>query len=882
MFTKKLLSTTIAMVTAIGTANVFAADAAPQDGVEEIVISGIRESLSKAMDLKRNSNQVTDSIVAEDIGKLPDNSVAAALQRVPGVQITRAGGEASRVLIRGLPNVETTLNGREIFTSSGRGIALADIPADLLKAVDVKKSTSPSDIEGGIAGGVDIRLRRPFDFQQGFTVAGGLRLENATNADASNPIGSITLNNNWDDFGVMLSLSSQNREFNDNARTFVTEQINRADADILPGSVPKNIAGQPSLWPNVTGSIYELGDRTRNSENFAAQWRASDTAEYFAEFFHVAYDQESELNFWVPIPSWGGNIVTSYFPGTNAAQSVRKEFAPGTISSNQALNGDSDTSQTAIGGKWTFDNLIIKSDLAFTKTEAHTSGFILDARFYAPITTYSFSKNGSGVADTAFFNADGTKYDLTNASNYIPDAYFDNRSHNKGDALAWATDFSYQLAESGITSIDAGVRLSNRTAFQELQDSGSITGGLKNKTFADFPGMASTTPNNLSKLADLTTSSWITPSADYLRNHKDELRVYFGQSAGERPYNPAKFFDDEEKNSSLYVKANYNFDDIGLKGEFGARVVRLQSTLQGTSTQPDGSIVAVTTDETSTDLLPSITARYALTDELSLVGALSKTVTRPEFWQLNPSTVYFQKSDTGSDRGDGGNPALKNIESSNRDISLEWYFDESSSLTGGYFYRSIDGYISNASAYEKRNSTDPIDYYVTRPVNGGSGSLKGIEVAYTQFFTNLPGAWSGLGVQLNGTHMTGDVLNTTTNKMEPITNVSKNSLNAVLIYEYEKIGARLAYNWRDSYVENHTEPGDQPGKDLIFTPVSYLDLSLTYALNENITLTADGVNLMESVIRNYRGTESDFNETTYTRDVGMTETTFSLGVRFKY
>lgn len=881
MFTKKLLSTTIAMVAAFGAAQVFAADV-KDDGIEEIVVSGIRESLTKAMDLKRKSNQVTDSIVAEDIGKLPDNSVAAALQRVTGVQITRAGGEASRVLIRGLPNVETTLNGREVFTSSGRGIALADIPADLLQGVDVKKSSSASDIEGGIAGLVDVRLRRPFDFDQGFTVAGGLRLENAVNADATNPIGSLTLNNNWDDFGVMLSLSSQKREYNDNARTFVTEQVNRSDADILPGSVAKNIAGQPSLWPNVTGSIYDLGERTRTSENFAFQWRPSDNTEYYAEFFHVAYDQSNELNFWVPIPSWGPNIVTSYFPGTNAAQSVRKEFAPGTITSNQALQGDSDTSQAAIGGKWTFDNLVVKSDLSYTKSEAHTNGFILDVRFYAPITTYNFSKNGSGVADTAFFNADGTPYDLSKLTNYIPDAIFDNRSHNKGDALAWATDFNYQLAESGITSIDAGFRFSDRTAFQQNVESGSQTGGLKNKTMADFVGMASMTPSNLDKLADLTTSSWITPSASYLRSHKAELRAYFAQPAGERAYDPARFFDDEEKNTSVYAKANYNFEDIGLKGEFGARVIRLQSTLDGTSINPDGTTSSIKSDDTSTNVLPSISARYALRDDLSLVAGLSKTVTRPGFDQLNPSTSYFKKSDTGIDRGNGGNPTLKNIESSNRDISLEWYFDESSSLTGGYFYRSIDGYISNASKYERRNQTDTTDYYVTRPANGGSGSLKGYELAYTQFFTSLPGAWSGLGVQLNGTYMTGEVLNTTTKKMEPITNVSKKSMNAVLIYEYEQISARLAYNWRDSYVENHTEAGNQPGSDLIFTPTSSLDLSLTYELNDNITLTADGVNLAQSIIRNYRGTESDFNETTYTRDVGMTETTYSLGVRFKY
>src|SRR6187549_1274436 len=131
--------------------------------LEKLVVTGVRASLESAQENKQNSVQLVDSVIAEDIGKFPDLTVADALQRVPGVQVGRTNGEVSTVLIRGLPNLGTTLNGNEIFTGTTRGVALQDIPAELVAGVDVYKSTTPDKLEGGIAGLIDIRLRNPLD-----------------------------------------------------------------------------------------------------------------------------------------------------------------------------------------------------------------------------------------------------------------------------------------------------------------------------------------------------------------------------------------------------------------------------------------------------------------------------------------------------------------------------------------------------------------------------------------------------------------------------------------------------------------------------------------------------------------------------------------------
>ena len=141
------------------------APAAESEAVDEVIVTGIRESEAESIDIKRRSKQIVDSIVAEDIGKFPDNNVVEALQRVTGVQVTnRASGEVAGVSIRGLGDITTTVNGRNIFTAAGTAVALQDIPASLLKQVDVYKTRSASLIETGIAGQIDIHTQRPFDF----------------------------------------------------------------------------------------------------------------------------------------------------------------------------------------------------------------------------------------------------------------------------------------------------------------------------------------------------------------------------------------------------------------------------------------------------------------------------------------------------------------------------------------------------------------------------------------------------------------------------------------------------------------------------------------------------------------------------------------------
>src|SRR5687767_3713841 len=178
-------------------------DGAPQtdDAVaadeETIVVTGLRRSLQSAQNIKRNSDQIVDAIVAEDIGKLPDVTASAALARITGVQVNRAAAEASDVQVRGLPDISTTYNSREIFTANDRFVAIQDFPAGSVAALEVFKSGTANLIEGGLGGQVNVRSRRPFDFK-GLEVSGSFNIVKFEASGKWDWNGNILVSNRWD------------------------------------------------------------------------------------------------------------------------------------------------------------------------------------------------------------------------------------------------------------------------------------------------------------------------------------------------------------------------------------------------------------------------------------------------------------------------------------------------------------------------------------------------------------------------------------------------------------------------------------------------------------------------------------------------------------
>ena len=198
------------------TAHAQAAAAAPES--DEIIVTGFRQSLATALNAKKNSTLIIESITAEDIGKFPDQNITESLQRLPGIQIDRENGQGTKVRIRGLDQNVTLLNGESFVTgleifkvgegSFTRDSSLEGVPSDLIGGVDVYKSPNATLLEGGLGGIIDLKTRNPLDLKEGLTVAANARANKGSNISGWEPTGSLVVGYNFNDkLGIIASLS---------------------------------------------------------------------------------------------------------------------------------------------------------------------------------------------------------------------------------------------------------------------------------------------------------------------------------------------------------------------------------------------------------------------------------------------------------------------------------------------------------------------------------------------------------------------------------------------------------------------------------------------------------------------------------------------------
>jgi len=402
-----------------------AADAPKGEEQETVIVTGIRQSLAKGLEVKRESTQVVESIIAEDIGKLPDNNVIEALQRVTGVQITnRGGGEAGGgdpnvpgISIRGLPDITTTWNGRNVFTGVGRALALQDIPANLINRVDVFKTRSSDQIETGLAGQIDVRTRRPFDFP-GMQMSFSARAVDQEQRDSVDPNLSFLASNTWDlgsgRFGALFNVSYSRTRYRDQSATagalvpFVT-----ATGPLPPGFTPlqRVFNGSPPIWeagsdsglPTAPGSTLDFdtgpgvanfpyllsrdalfasdfeGDRKRPAANLSLQFAPNETSEYTFEAFYQGYREQMFNNLHFTFADWWGSLrqppegtITTY-PGTNLIK-TRVVGNPFNFNSGDATWQDTDTYVYALNGKWDIgDKFTLQADVQFQESQFQTT-----------------------------------------------------------------------------------------------------------------------------------------------------------------------------------------------------------------------------------------------------------------------------------------------------------------------------------------------------------------------------------------------------------------------------------------------------------------------------------------------------------------------------
>ncbi len=872
-----------------------------------VQVTGLRQSLRSAEDIKRDAVQVVDAINADDIGKFPDRHAGDALQRVAGVQVGRDRGETSNVTIRGLPDVATTLDGNEIFTAAGRRLAYQDLPVQSIGGMEVYKSATANQFEGGIAGAVNIRLRAPFDAKgrvaTGYVEDRVNQINGSSNtSDKHSPGGGFLVSNRWDtDVGEMGALFdvAVNRDnwaypvqYNDRPSNVfsvrpdgtATRLGDRAPfAPLLEGDV----LGQ---LPHI-GGTYSNGDRERQSVHGAFQWKINPRMTATAQYLGMGYQGRTSVNYAfsnvsaaprltgvtlgrqdngcaTPLgaicPILSANAPATRFGGAN-------DWDPYTATSTWGQNERTATHYLNLGLKYIDGPLSVESQVGYTRSKFVNDTLIVDQQ--APgvsANVYAFGADGHGGFNS--ISTPGNSNVLRDPNAYVLRGMVQNWNEQTGTQLQWRSDAVYRMPGDGaLRAVLAGVRLSSRKASYHGAESNADFTGVRPSPVAAFgPSFQQLVPG-----LDRLGGAWSSPSGDFLIDQADAVRNGYGLADGRIAEDPARAFDQKEQNATLYLAGRWDHEigGVGIKSEAGVRVVRVNRDLRGQSRIGD-AITEIDQSTSETNVLPSAAATVGWRDNLQSHFSVGKTITRPEFGALNPSLSLIAPTVNVPGSGGAGNPLLEPTKSTNLDATLEYYFKKNGYAQIALFHRDIDGY---QQTFTQDETIGGQVYRVTRPQNSGKGRLRGAEFGIQKFADFLPGAWSGLGAQFNATYIDGENESRTAFDSDrftktALTGVSRQSYNFALLYEGSGFTGRLAATRRGEYVEQIAEaPFNQ---DRIVKAATFVDLSIGYELTDNVSLQFDAINLTRT---KYESSLGQYQP----RDVRYNPTTYGLSLRFK-
>ncbi|NWK97847.1 TonB-dependent receptor [Sphingobium lactosutens] len=853
-------------------------NAASEGGAKaDIIVTGVRGSVAAASTKKKNSKQIVDSVVAEDAGKLPDNNVPEALARVTGVQIDRARGQGQSVIIRGLSEVQTTVNGNNTNLGDGRSLNLADIPAELLKAVDVYKTRSADQVEGGIAGTVNVELRRPFDLKKGWTIAGSVRGSYDDISEKVSPYGSLLIANQFDTgigelgFLVNASLTKTNyRENSIDSESPFTTQVGNSSI-VIPYRAQYGI---------------EQGSVKRPSINAVLQWKANDNLDFVLEGGYLGSREKRSVErlYAQDLPFIGNYSDVVLMPDGKTVKSLTvtnpngipagidtqyNSFHSNLYTSNIEAHWHNDRAQLNLSAQYNWSNegnYFVETILRPNNLNSATIDFASDL----------YSK---GVPSITFNGVD-----LSNLSSYGVDRFQDNQGGSKNKEFAAQGDLTLKLSEeSFLRSLQVGGRYNQRktSRYYGYRDGFPRLNGQR-APLSLFPGFSDASligPD----IGGATTQWYRIPGATLLANI-DDIRAFIQQYD---PGNATTFstvypnsdrgqtFESNEKNFAAYAQLNWGFKlgNIPIDGVAGVRYTNTWGNSVSFNYRPGDvtngfqDIVQVSPGRGNySDLLPSATAIIHFTPKMQLRLAYSTNVQRPSFYDSRP--FYFAETRANPPIVFAGNPGLKAQRDQAFDISAEYYFGRGGQIslagyhkktTGSLFYSREVADANELALYGITNATFG---YVEQLRNVGDGTFTGVEGTFQTFFDFLPGALRNFGVKVNGSHMFkarieyDDVESFPGEFDSP--NTSKWTANMELFYDTPKFSARVAYNYRSRYrIGVWLDPNSPDAHDATYSPYNdateRLDAAVNYTPVKFMTLSLEATNLLGSDVFRYHG-----------------------------
>lgn len=903
---------------------------------QAIIITGVRASVSSALDLRRTAPALVESIVAEDIGKLPDNNVVEALQHVTGVSILRTAVENSTVLIRGLPDVATTLNNRQIFTSSSRFISLPDLPAELLARVDVKKAPTADDLEGGIAGVINVTLHRPLDFN-GLQVAATVKGTYGELMKKVSPQGSILLSDRWDtsigEIGVLVNAAYQDRfartdQFVNQNATWRNIRGPVAGAGTGPATVgpaPNGVPAGSVAYPGTITLYQQLNEIKRTTVSSSVQWRPSSSFDAYVDYFYAGLRSKVGTSVNVILMTVCPNTAgTQPFPGTNVGQ-VLPNSCYG-LTSMQSRRGYEDTHQLAGGFNWdATDNLTITAQGNYTNSKDNTPAHIVDAQYNLGSQGLTVTVNPDGKGTYNVVQPGNPQADPAN--NFI-DQWYDVNSPRKGHEYAGRIDAKYKFDGSIVKSLGVGYRYNSRQAVSDSVFFGlncANTAGSGNDATNKYRLAAlnsadcvayrnGTLPQPYTNQGAIThvggvsyaslgadawnplqgsffggkygTSNWVAMDPNWLFDNVEVIRKGFGYS-GSPDFIPTQHFDVKETANALYGRLDYGIDfpnGMTLDGNIGLRMISTTLTEGGFSSAyipADPTVGAgVGANSTCTTCLVFTPKVGVTTDTQWLPSVNARLKLMPGLY----ARASFSKTVT--------RPTFAQLNPG------ETISSPTATLAG-----SISSGNPNLKPIQSTNYDADLTYY------WGTANHIGLSL----FYREVQGY-----IQTQSTIVTIDGLTYTRNRPEnfqngeikgleagysqfldflpgfwsgfgwdvnatyidaPFNNVPKFHANLTGIYEKHGLSFRLSYTYNSPYRIADFVGGAQP-QDRWASVRTNMDASLSYSINSHASVTLDVTNILNSHQREHAGNGSA-DEMLYPTTYLAFERTVALGVRFK-
>ena len=642
----------------------------------DVVVTGLRQSVATAQALKFNADQFVDSITATDIGKLPDRNVAEALQRVSGIQITRNYGEGSGIAIRGLTQVKTELNGRDVFGGSGgRSLGFEDVPSELLAGVDVYKDPSAKEIEGGIGGLVNLRTRMPFD-EKGLVVSASMGANYFDLAKNARFNGSALVSKTWNKtpigaIGVLVDLSYYESEFR------------RDQATIEPYVPVTNVpgyAGRNLTVPDGAGFQVTNGNRKRKGIYAAAQWEPASNLQFYGTYFRSQYNLYTPnyssfvtnststdfLKYMTPNASGfkfddNGNFVSGGYNGfTPAYSGIVPGFPDYTQFVNTQLNVQNNvqvaysrtvTTDYAGGAKWQpTDRLHVDLDVQYERATAAVQSYTAFGQ--RDRAGYTVDLSGD-LPSITFQGAPGTP-SITDPSAYRFTAIMDHLEDSVATQKAARLDLRWDFDDGLLSSIQGGVRYTDREAINRSTPYNWTAAAAKTTT-TNADGSVTTTPYTLADpIAQAIPNPYQGqlfggnttivgnvpfPAESLFADPVAAFRTIGGRAI--TTFGPLDVNTQREKTYAGYLAAYFKVGSV-VDGNVAVRVVKTTNNATGQAQLSYRTDLLPLTNTTTiyqpidasqdyTRVLPSLNVRVHLTDKLQFRGGASQGLSRPNF-----------------------------------------------------------------------------------------------------------------------------------------------------------------------------------------------------------------------------------------------------------